>query len=49
MESQAALNIGLFMLFLTGLLLWLDSPKGTYDDSDEYEECGIRGCTRHRR
>ena len=45
MSTAIALQVGLLMIFLVGMLLWLDSPTGKPRDG---HDCGIRGCRWHR-
>ena len=44
MNAAIALQLGLIMLGLIGLLLWLDSPVGKPRDG---RTCNIRGCKWH--
>ena len=45
MSAAIALQLGLIILFLVGLLLWLDSPTGQPRDG---RGCDVRGCRWHR-
>lgn len=44
MSSAIALQVMLLMLFVIGLLLWLDSPVGKPRDG---QRCDIKGCKWH--
>lgn len=45
MNTAIALQVILICLFITGLVLWVDSPSGRPRDG---VDCKIEGCRKHR-